>query len=104
MSDVEKSIAATEHGQSAHNDTTDYSDDREHEAIGGATFDIDGAELPDGYFRSRFFLGTMLAIGLGLTGGVAGFAFAAPILGTIDADIGPVCLMALHTCCVPYNR
>ncbi|EPE10880.1 trichothecene efflux pump [Ophiostoma piceae UAMH 11346] len=91
MSDVEKSAQAAEHGQTAHHDTTDYSDENknEHEAIGEATFDIDGDELPDGYFRSRFFLGTMLAIGLGLTGGVAGFAFAAPILGTINADIGP---------------
>jgi hypothetical protein len=32
----------------------------------------------------------MTAIGLGLLAGVAGFGYAAPILGTINADIGPV--------------
>jgi len=31
----------------------------------------------------------MFAIGMGLLAGVAGFAYAAPILGVIDADIGP---------------
>ncbi|CAK7211017.1 hypothetical protein SCUCBS95973_000987 [Sporothrix curviconia] len=61
----------------------------EHEAIGGRRFDVDEAELPPGYFKSRFFLGTMLAIGLGLAGGSAGFGFAAPILTTINNDIGP---------------
>ncbi|CAK7240395.1 MAG: hypothetical protein STHCBS139747_001834 [Sporothrix thermara] len=60
-----------------------------HEDVGGCRFDVDEHELPPGYFTSRFFLGTMLAIGLGLTGGVAGFGFAAPILTTINADIGP---------------
>ncbi|KAF2499360.1 MFS general substrate transporter [Lophium mytilinum] len=46
-------------------------------------------EMPPGYFRSSFFLGSMLAIGLGLLAGVAGFGYAAPILGLINADVGP---------------
>ncbi|KXJ88998.1 fungal trichothecene efflux pump [Microdochium bolleyi] len=44
---------------------------------------------PPGYFRSKFFIGTMAAIGLGLMAGVAGFGYAAPILPLINADIGP---------------
>src|ERR1700761_7953247 len=46
-------------------------------------------ELPPGYFKSSFFLGSMLAIGLGLLAGVAGFGYAAPILGLINEDVGP---------------
>ena len=53
-------------------------------------FEADEASLPPGYFRSAFFLGSMTAIGLGLMAGVAGFGYAAPILGLINADIGPV--------------
>ncbi|ROT39633.1 MFS general substrate transporter [Sodiomyces alkalinus F11] len=52
-------------------------------------FVTDEDSLPEGYFKSRFFIGTMLGIGLGLMAGVAGFGFAAPILGIINADIGP---------------
>lgn len=47
-------------------------------------------DLPPGYFYSPFFIGTMLGIGLGLLAGVAGFAYAAPILTVINAEIGPV--------------
>ncbi|KAL2756682.1 hypothetical protein ACRALDRAFT_2101844 [Sodiomyces alcalophilus JCM 7366] len=50
---------------------------------------IEEEALPKGYFRSRFFIGTMLGIGLGLMAGVAGFGFVAPILHVINADIGP---------------
>ncbi|CAK7200047.1 hypothetical protein SEUCBS139899_002735 [Sporothrix eucalyptigena] len=95
MADVEKSAHAGDEitpaghheQQLPHQLYNDSSD--EHEAVGGARFDVDEAELPPGYFKSRFFLGTMLAIGLGLTGGVAGFGYAAPILTTINDDIGP---------------
>lgn len=51
---------------------------------------IDEESLPKGYFRSPFFIGTMMGIGLGLMAGVAGFGFVAPILHIINADIGPV--------------
>lgn len=54
------------------------------------TFEIDSEELPPGYFRSLFFLGSMAGIGLGLMAGVAGYAYAAPILTLINNDIGPV--------------
>lgn len=46
--------------------------------------------LPPGYFRSKFFIGTMAGIGLGLMAGVAGYAYVAPILSIINEDIGPV--------------
>ncbi|KAF7560698.1 hypothetical protein G7046_g3461 [Stylonectria norvegica] len=52
-------------------------------------FEVEQDELPPGYFKSAFFIGTMTGIGLGLMAGVAGFAYAAPILGVINADIGP---------------
>ncbi|CAK7221714.1 hypothetical protein SEUCBS140593_004659 [Sporothrix eucalyptigena] len=57
--------------------------------IKGADFTVDEADLPTGYFRSLAFLGSMLAIGVSFACGVGGFAFAAPILSYIDADIGP---------------
>lgn len=57
--------------------------------IKGHDFTIDEANLPPGYFRSARFIGSMLAIGVSFGCGVAGFAFAAPILGVINADLGP---------------
>jgi hypothetical protein len=54
------------------------------------TFDVNSDELPPGYFKSPFFLGSMMGIGLGLMAGVAGYGFAAPILMIINNDIGPV--------------
>lgn len=60
------------------------------------TFDIDSDELPPGYFKSPFFLGSMIGIGLGLMAGVAGYGFAAPILMIINNDIGPVCFSRSH--------
>jgi hypothetical protein len=55
----------------------------------GIDFTVDGSALPDGYFRSKYFLGSMLAIGLSLGCGVAGFSFIAPLLGFVNEDIGP---------------
>lgn len=52
-------------------------------------FTADETTLPKGYFYSPYFLGSLFAIGMGLWAGVAGFAYAAPILGVINADIGP---------------
>ncbi|KAF2839352.1 MFS general substrate transporter [Patellaria atrata CBS 101060] len=52
-------------------------------------FETDEDDLPRGYFKSSFFIGTMVAIGLSLMAGVAGFGYAAPILVIINADIGP---------------
>ncbi|KAG7137010.1 Trichothecene efflux pump TRI12 like protein [Verticillium longisporum] len=54
-----------------------------------ADFEMEEDAMPPGYFRSRFFIGSMMGIGLGLMAGVAGFGYAAPILGVINADIGP---------------
>jgi len=52
-------------------------------------FTTDSDSLPAGYYRSPFFLGTMLATGFALCAGVGGFAVAAPNLALINADIGP---------------
>lgn len=41
-------------------------------------FQTDERDLPKGYYRSSFFVGTMFATGLGLSAGVGGFALAAP--------------------------
>lgn len=72
----------------ANNDLEKYSAD----VAVGANLELDENALPPGYFRSRFFCGTMAGIGLGLMAGVAAFGYAAPILGVINADIGPVSL------------
>lgn len=44
---------------------------------------------PASYYLSFYFIGSFSAIGLGLLAGTAGFGYAAPILGVINADIGP---------------
>lgn len=59
------------------------------EAVRGRDFTVTEDEMPKGYFYSLNFIGSMLAIGLSLSAGVAGFAIVAPILGAINADIGP---------------
>lgn len=52
-------------------------------------FDIDAVELPDGYFRSSFFIGTVAATGLAIMSGVGIFGTIAPLLGVINEDLGP---------------
>ncbi|KAK5329097.1 hypothetical protein LTR70_000933 [Exophiala xenobiotica] len=52
-------------------------------------FQTDLNDLPVGYYRSSFFLGTMFAIGIGLMSAVGGFGLAAPALGLINSEIGP---------------
>lgn len=74
----EEAVHVREHGPSSLDSDSTHLDE------------IDQDCLPDGYFRSKFFLGSMTAIGLGLLAGVCGFAYAAPILTVINADIGPV--------------
>lgn len=52
-------------------------------------FVADVENMPKGYYTSPFFLGTCCAVGFGAWSGNAGFAYAAPLLATINADIGP---------------
>ncbi|OQV10662.1 hypothetical protein CLAIMM_14629 [Cladophialophora immunda] len=49
----------------------------------------DYAQIQRGYYRSKLFIGSYFAIGLGLCGGISAFGYAAPILNDINADIGP---------------
>ncbi|KAJ1327022.1 Fungal trichothecene efflux pump (TRI12) [Microdochium nivale] len=77
--DIEKRPAPSTHtGSTNVHDADALSSEMENDAV-----------MPPGYFRSKFFVGTMAAIGLGLMAGVAGFGYAAPILPLINADIGP---------------
>jgi hypothetical protein len=55
----------------------------------GKILSINDADLPKGYFLTPYFIGSMFAIGMSLMCGVAGFAFVAPILSFVNADIGP---------------
>jgi len=55
----------------------------------GRTFAVDDTELPRGHYTSIYFLGSIFAIGLSLATGVAGFSLVAPILGSVNEDIGP---------------
>lgn len=59
------------------------------EDVKGRDFTVVEEEIPEGYFRSARFIGSMFAIGSAFGCGVAGFTFAAPILSYINADIGP---------------
>lgn len=52
-------------------------------------FALDSEELPKGYFYSKSFLGTFLAIGFNLMGSTGGFALVAPVLGSINEKVGP---------------
>ena len=55
----------------------------------GRDFTIDEINLPEGYFRSIYFWGSMVSCGLSVACGVAGFSLIAPVLAFINADIGP---------------
>ncbi|KAK3111761.1 hypothetical protein LTR53_012665 [Teratosphaeriaceae sp. CCFEE 6253] len=59
-------------------------DDRADEAKGRNADQMDKK-----YWLSVNYIGTMFAIGMAFMGGIRGFGLVAPILGRIDADIGP---------------
>lgn len=64
---------------------------RTHQELHGPVgFETDEDHLPPGYYTSTFFIGTLTAISIGFFAGVAGFGLLAPILLTVNADIGPV--------------
>lgn len=46
-------------------------------------------ELPKGYYRSSYFLGTFLATTLSQTSGVGTYVMMAAVIGQINSDIGP---------------
>jgi len=55
----------------------------------GKIFSVDDVDLPQGYYKSPYFWGSMSAIGLSISCGVAGFSFIAPLLSLVKPDIGP---------------
>lgn len=59
-------------------------DDRAVEAMGKSADKFDKS-----YWYSKNFLGTLFAIGMAFMGGIGGFGLIAPVLGEINADIGP---------------
>lgn len=88
---MHKTDTATEHIEASSPSAAPSTDMEKHEDdVAGARFEVDETNLPPGYFTSKFFVGSMAGIGLGLMAGVAAFGYAAPILGLINADIGPV--------------
>ncbi|KAL1909663.1 hypothetical protein Sste5344_004511 [Sporothrix stenoceras] len=54
------------------------------DALGGTVHD-----LPKGYYRSKNFIGTLIALCLALTSCYFGFVMPANVLGIINEDIGP---------------
>jgi hypothetical protein len=46
-------------------------------------------DLPPGYYRSKYFIGSFLAVGMSLWCAVSPFALVAPLLGNINEDLGP---------------
>jgi len=87
MSDHQKGIEVLEHEQAVSSPTISEKPQQDDDALHG--FQTDESNLPKGYYRSSFFVGTMFATGLGLSAGVGGFALAALELNAINADIGP---------------
>lgn len=59
------------------------------EDIKGRDFTLVGDEIPAGYFRSLRFTGSMVAISVMFMCGQGGFSFIAPVIGLINAEIGP---------------
>jgi MFS family permease len=49
----------------------------------------DSSDVPKGYWCSSLFLGSYFAIGFGFMSATGGYALIAPILGYINAGIGP---------------
>ena len=80
----EKEAARLHSSQHVEKTTNDVRED-----VKGRDFTVVETEIPAGYFRSLRFIGSMFAIGSAFGCGVAGFTFAAPILGYMNADIGP---------------
>lgn len=81
--DIKGSITDAEH---------EYSRDAHplgNEEVKGRDFTVKDDELPPGYFRSFTFIGSLMAIGMSFGCGVGGFGFVTPVLGFINADIGP---------------
>jgi MFS family permease len=70
-----------------HHDVAPVSNDGSSDLVVGYETELNG--LPPGYFRSKYFIGSLLATGMGLWCGVSSFALAAPVLGLINEDIGP---------------
>lgn len=56
---------------------------------GEGGFQTDESRLPKGYYYSASFIGSVCAIGFGFWAAVSAFAYVAPALATINADIGP---------------
>lgn len=71
--------------------TVDHVDDVSTHSNGLHVIDqtVNAAALPDGYWRSRYFIGSCCGMAMSLLATVAAFGYAAPILGLINADIGP---------------
>lgn len=86
-SEAEKDISHIEHHSSS--PTHPVTASIEDEEIKGRDFTVEDNELPAGYFKSFSFIGSMFAIGLSFSCGVGGFTLPAPVLGFINADIGP---------------
>jgi hypothetical protein len=87
MADAQKDITSRHHEHAASSPAVSEKHHFDDDATRG--FETNEGSLPKGYFRSSFFIGTMVATGLGLAAGVGGFALAAPELAVINADIGP---------------
>jgi hypothetical protein len=85
--DNEKSIVTHSEQLGSTADHSDSPNSSSDDVLHGFQTDLDN--LPAGYYRSSFFLGTMFAVGIGLTAAVGGFGLAAPALALINSEIGP---------------
>lgn len=85
--DNEKTIVTHSETLGSTTDPFDSPNSSSDDVLHGFQTDLD--DLPPGYYRSSFFLGTMIAVGIGLTAAVGGFGLAAPALGLINSEIGP---------------
>ena len=59
------------------------------EDIKGRDFTLQEDQIPKGYFKSLRFTGSMIAVSVMFMCGQGGFSFIAPVIGQINADIGP---------------
>lgn len=68
---MEKADSYTERIETMSNATPPLTGtEKNHDNVSGAHFEVDETSLPPGYFTSKFFLGSMAGIALGLMAGV----------------------------------
>lgn len=91
---AEYAISRAEEGVTSHNEkptstTKTVADTNTPQTLEIVGFVGTADDLPRNYYWSSYFLGTFFAISMSFLSGNGGFAYIAPVLGLVNADLGP---------------